>query len=353
MSYFNRKSVEYSNLIPIVFNTLISLIPKVSGWYGNSVSKVITSNTSLKATSVSSAIFISIATGLASWLAAIKDLKHSMFIKGESPLGDRWVSHLRNTYKDYGINPDADGRSWENTLTDSAEYSSRLDGYANALVALFTKQNVTIDAIQKTITKLLPGGTSVTVIEPFKLIKAWPSARSYKPRKLETESDVEYFDRLSAYNKKYKELSKLQLGTPSAKPNTYYPVPVTGNAPLTDSTFESSSNDPKKIERINALKTDLGSYTNLGRTGSRVFPSSRHQGGKLEIVISNLQESGQQIVDVLTTIKAAGVYIDVKSQLFLGKPQETPATVSFVQTEWDLEFTGKATTTRSAGYHQV
>lgn len=351
MRYFGRYTVDPSGLVNPVFNSLISFIPKVSGWYGNTVSKVVVQGSLIKAISVSGAVFLAIAKILAEWFAAVKDMQESMFLTGRNPLGNRWVEHVRNTYIDYGLDPDSNGRTWENTNSDLNTYYTRLQSYANELINLFKKQDITVESLKKVITKMLPEGTSVEINEPYKLIKPWPAARLYKPRKLESETSQEYSTRLSLYNLEYKRLNKLSKGTSKAKPNTYYPIPVVSDAPLTSNTTESDSS-PQKLERLSLLKTDLGSYTNLGRNGSRVFPSSRHQGGRLEIVISNLQEDGQEVVDVLAQIKPAGVYIDLFSELFLEVASNVDS-ASFLEIEWSLEFTGVAITSSSAGFIQV
>lgn len=318
------------------FMALVAGVPIIRGWFGLSARKVAEkSRGKLQAKSVISSVFLSLAAAIGDWIQAVLDVKQSLFIEPPIPKGNRWVEHLRNMFRDYGL--DVNTPNWSKLSTETvAQYEARLESYAQDLVDVFRKQNVTLEAIVSGLRKLLPADAIIELVEPYKLVKPWPSAKQYQINKLADETEAEFQTRLDTYDQAYRLKRKLARTALGAKPNSLYPLPV--STPVRLGTYDEDTSGVLG-KRLALLKKDLGSYTNLDGTISRRYPSSRNQGGRLEITLSEDTIGATGIKTIyarLTELKAAGVYLTLYTLQFLGI---APTTTNQAPTVWDINLT--------------
>lgn len=313
------------------FLAMVAAIPTVRGWFGLSARRVTELvGSKLQAKSVTSSIFLGFARGIGDWIQAVLELKQSLYLEPPIPKGNRWVEHLRNTYRDYGL--DYASLKWERQSDETvAQYEARLEEYAQTLVDVFRKQSVTKEALLNSLSSILPAGATVTVVEPYTLVKPWPSPRGYRINQYEGETDASFQARLLAYDKLYQANKALPMTDSGGKPtegvlpNTVYPVPA--DRVVRDGAFDEQAQGILS-KRLSLLKYDLGGYTNLGGTYSRRFPSDRNQGGRLEITLS---EDLPGAFTRLNALKAAGVqmtlYVTQGLGVALSTANQNPALI--------------------------
>lgn len=300
------------------FSALVSYVPTIRGWFGLSARRVTEkAGGGLQAKSVSSSVFLALAVAVGDWMHAVLDLKQSMFLEPPIPKGDRWVEHVRQVYRDYGMNLDA--LQWEKQSEEtSAQYETRLESFANDLVDVFRKQAVTKEALVSGLAKLLPEGSAIEVVEPYTFVKPWPGSSQYQINRIPGETEADYAERLVAYDELYRPRRTMSLtnaeGKPNigARPNSLYPLPA--DSPVQVGSFDESTNGVLS-KRLSLLKSDLGSYTNLDGSYTRRFFSERNQGGRLEITLS---EDLTGAYERIRTLKAAGVHITLYIKQFVG-----------------------------------
>jgi hypothetical protein len=308
MSWIENSPSDLNESHKSVFKNLTGKIPVVRGWFGVAVQKVEQSSNSLQTSSTAGSIFAGLAKALSRWTQAVLEVKQSIFITPPISKGNRWVEHVRNTYRDYGLNTDLNSKTWEQKDGESVnDYQTRLAGYADELINIFKKHSLTAEALKSSLKPLLPQGTEIQVVEPSSLTKPWPGPDQYRAHILNNESEGTFLNRLKTYQDAYK-VNFSKVGVQGSRPNTMYPLPP-------ESQFASESSD-QNISRVNLLKSDLGSYTILGGTSSnRTYPDVHDQGGWLEITLPQYVEDAY---NKLVKLKAAGVNLVLYINNYLG-----------------------------------
>ncbi len=300
--------VDLQATIRQTFIDMTNRIPAVRGWFGLAARRVkILASGKLQGKSVVSTMFIGFAKLLGTWRHSILELNESIFLDPPNPKGNRWVEHLRNTYRDYGLPLPNFDRGAYNPNETQTEYEARLEGYASDLVDVFRRNDVTLENIRAGLLRDLPAGATCTIVEPWKTVRPYPSASLYVARQLEGETSDEFKTRLAAYSSAYR--AKRVAGT---LVNGSYPTPASVALKTADfdEELEAVLEPRKKL-----LKSDLGSYTNLEGVSTRRYTGPNTQAGFLEITLSNDLANAREKLDKL---KAAGVLATLRITHGLG-----------------------------------
>ena len=355
MSWLNNGPADSFETRKRSFVGLVLGVPAIRGWFGLSIRRVSqTAHGWLQAKSIAGSIFLALSVGIGDWLQMVLETRQSLFLVPPIPKGNRWVEHIRNTYRDYGMDPTV--YNWTKLSSETpGAYEARLEAYASNLVDVFRKQGITMEALKSGLTKLLPAGATVTITEPWTLLKTWPGPKQYQATPLPSEmapGSHAYLDRLQVYTDQLAAKKLLPYNTPGAWPNCYYPLPA--DAPVKSGTYDESTNGVL-AQRVSLLKSGLGSYTNLDGVVSRRWPSSRNQGGRLEIVLSQDTQDPNGVEKRLQTLKAAGVYCLVTVPQFIGvAPTVADQTPELRQTDATVleSFVGEAASQPVLGLFQ-
>lgn len=339
MRWLDKSPVDYSSGLYEIFQKLVYYVPKTVGWFGIASQTLSSSgqNSNLTATSTASSLFLSIAKSISDWVYTVSDLILSMYINPPPTIGNRWIEHIRNVYRDYGLTTELNNIVWEKLDNESiTDYEARLITYANDLINLFRKQTVTKEDLEKSLKSILGTDSRIELIEPITQLKPWPGPEQYRSSQLSAESDISYFNRLNAYDLLYKARKKLSEGTFS-RPNTRYPVPANTVVNVPEVGYQED--ETLKNLRIEALKSNLGSYNYLGRTISRRYSSERHQGGRLEVIVSAASVP-EDLINKINALKAAGVLVTLYVYTVLDIANTSASVSDLVIVDLDKTFIG-------------
>jgi hypothetical protein len=372
---FERVKSNYSDksaLANHIFAVLVSKIPKNKLWFGFSVRQVTRDSMysfALRATSTSSALFLSLSKSVANLIHSVTELRNNIYLSTiHKKITDTWIDHVRNTYYDYygdygNIEDKNNPRyvaSWEIDWEKETkeQYQKRIFEISQKLIKLFTPSGVTFLEVASSIKSFLSGKGIVEVYfeEPFKNVKKYPHGPSYVVEQLPGESNSDFLKRNQAYKLNFdRNLNQFAYNRFSSQINTMQPI----NESLDDLfSINSSENglvyqetEDIKQKRLAALKTALGRYS-LGFTRGKKYFNFEQYGATLNCTLfSSFQVSSIKSIEdslavlnssVLKSVKAAGVLVNFSVYYMIGQTESTELYSSFSSTQTEVIHTGQS-----------